>query len=86
MQTLIAGTGAVGGFLGWRLVRAGWPVTFLARGATADALEARGLRVRSDGREDVVQAPVIRDLGAPQREAVRDHDPETARYIEGKYG
>jgi 2-dehydropantoate 2-reductase len=65
MHTLIAGTGAVGGFFGWRLVRAGWPITLLARGATADAIEARGLRVRSAGQEDVVQAPVVRDLGAP---------------------
>jgi 2-dehydropantoate 2-reductase len=64
MHTLIAGTGAVGGFLGWRLIRAGWPVTLLARGATADALEARGLRVWSDGQEDTVRAPVIRDLAA----------------------
>ena len=65
MHTLIAGTGAVGGFLGWRLIRAGWPVTLLARGANADALEAHGLIVRSEGREDVVRAPVIRDLAAP---------------------
>ncbi|MBI5480641.1 MAG: 2-dehydropantoate 2-reductase [Deltaproteobacteria bacterium] len=65
MHTLIAGTGAVGGFLGWRLIKAGWPVTLLARGATADAIEARGLRVRSDDREDAVRAPVVRDLGAP---------------------
>jgi 2-dehydropantoate 2-reductase len=65
MHTLIAGTGAVGGYLAWRLIRAGWPVTLLARGAQADALEANGLVVRSEGREDVVRAPVIRDLSAP---------------------
>jgi 2-dehydropantoate 2-reductase len=65
MRTLIAGAGAVGGYLAWRLIRAGWPVTLLARGATADALEAKGLVVRSGVREETVRAPVIRDLAAP---------------------
>jgi len=64
VQTLIAGAGAVGGYFGYVLARAGWPITLLARGATHDALVARGLCVHSKGQEHLLRLPVIRDLGA----------------------
>lgn len=64
MQTLIAGTGAVGGYYGFMLARAGWPLTLLARGATYEALQANGLRVRTKGEEHVVRIPVVQDLAA----------------------
>ena len=39
------GAGAIGGWLGAGLVRAGCHVSMLARGATLAALQARGLRL-----------------------------------------
>jgi 2-dehydropantoate 2-reductase len=57
MRILIAGAGAVGGFFGGLLARAGHEVVFLARGANLAALRARGLTVESvDG--DFRVAPV----------------------------
>jgi 2-dehydropantoate 2-reductase len=47
MRILIAGTGAVGGFFGAGLVRAGHDVVFLARGANLTALRSAGLTVES---------------------------------------
>jgi 2-dehydropantoate 2-reductase len=43
----ILGSGAVGGYYGARLARAGHDVTFIARGAHLDALRRRGLEIRS---------------------------------------
>jgi 2-dehydropantoate 2-reductase len=43
----ILGSGAVGGYYGARLARAGHDVTFIARGAHLEAIRARGLEVRS---------------------------------------
>jgi 2-dehydropantoate 2-reductase len=47
MRFAVLGSGAVGGYYGARLVRAGHDVTFIARGAHLEALRARGLEVRS---------------------------------------
>lgn len=47
MRILIVGAGAVGGYFGARLAAAGADVAFLARGAQARALRARGLILRS---------------------------------------
>lgn len=47
MRILIAGTGAVGGFFGAHLARAGHDVVFLARGANLAALRTSGLTVES---------------------------------------
>jgi 2-dehydropantoate 2-reductase len=43
----ILGSGAVGGYYGARLARAGHDVTFIARGAHLEAIRARGLTIRS---------------------------------------
>jgi 2-dehydropantoate 2-reductase len=43
----VIGAGGVGGYFGGRLARAGSDVTFIARGAHLDALQATGLRVSS---------------------------------------
>jgi len=45
MRVLVVGAGAVGGYFGARLHRGGHHVTFVARGATLEALRARGLVV-----------------------------------------
>jgi 2-dehydropantoate 2-reductase len=47
MRFAILGSGAVGGYYGARLARAGHDVTFIARGAHLDAMRARGLEIRS---------------------------------------
>jgi 2-dehydropantoate 2-reductase len=47
MRFAILGSGAVGGYYGAKLARAGHDVTFIARGAHLRALRASGLTVRS---------------------------------------
>jgi len=47
MRFAILGSGAVGGYYGARLARAGHTVTFVARGAHLAAIRERGLEVRS---------------------------------------
>ncbi|MGE3935597.1 MAG: ketopantoate reductase family protein [Rhodospirillaceae bacterium] len=57
MRVAIVGTGAIGGFVGTRLIAAGAEVAFLARGATLDALRRTGLRTYS-ATGDVAVGPV----------------------------
>ncbi len=47
MRFAILGSGAVGGYYGARLARAGHDVTFVARGAHLAAIRERGLQIRS---------------------------------------
>ncbi|MBA2303008.1 MAG: 2-dehydropantoate 2-reductase [Acidobacteria bacterium] len=47
MRIAILGSGAVGGYYGAKLARAGHDVTFIARGAHLAAIRERGLEVRS---------------------------------------
>ncbi|MGE3783158.1 MAG: 2-dehydropantoate 2-reductase [Alphaproteobacteria bacterium] len=47
MRVLVLGAGAVGGYFGGRLAEAGRDVTFLVRGARANALAEHGLKVES---------------------------------------
>jgi 2-dehydropantoate 2-reductase len=47
MRIAILGSGAVGGYYGAKLARAGHDVTFIARGAHLAAIRARGLEIRS---------------------------------------
>lgn len=47
MRIAVVGVGGLGGYFGGRLARAGEDVTFIARGATLQALVERGLDVRS---------------------------------------
>jgi 2-dehydropantoate 2-reductase len=55
MRIAIVGVGAIGGFVGIRLALAGEDVTFIARGATLQALQTRGIRlIAADGSEQAV--------------------------------
>jgi len=57
MRFCVLGSGAVGGYYGARLARAGHDVTFIARGAHLEAIRARGLAIRSPALGDfTVQA------------------------------
>jgi 2-dehydropantoate 2-reductase len=47
MRIAILGSGAVGGYFGAKLAKAGQDVTFIARGAHLEAIRRRGLEVRS---------------------------------------
>ena len=47
MRTLIAGAGAIGGYIGACMARAGQDVTLFARGPHLKAMRERGLRVLS---------------------------------------
>ncbi len=54
MKIAILGSGAVGGYYGARLARAGHDVTFIARGAHLAAIRERGLQIRSPALGDFV--------------------------------
>lgn len=55
MRFAIVGAGAVGGYFGAKLVRAGHDVTFLARGAHLEVLRQRGLEIHGPEGEVHVQ-------------------------------
>jgi len=55
MKVAVVGLGAVGGLIAARLAQAGTAVSALARGATLDAVRARGLRLVLDGRTSVAR-------------------------------
>jgi 2-dehydropantoate 2-reductase len=54
MKFAILGSGAVGGYYGARLARAGHDVTFIARGAHLAAIRERGMQIRSAALGDFV--------------------------------
>ncbi|WP_298818920.1 2-dehydropantoate 2-reductase [Chloroflexus sp.] len=56
MRICIVGAGAIGGWLGAKLIQAGAEVTLIARGAHLAAIEAHGLTIiYQDGRQEVVK-------------------------------
>lgn len=56
MKIGVAGTGAVGGYFGGLLAKAGSEVTFLARGESLVAMKERGLIVESGTGRDIISA------------------------------
>ncbi len=55
MRFCIVGAGAIGGYLGAKLARAGEEVTLIARGAHLEAIQQRGLElIAADGTSDIV--------------------------------
>ena len=63
MRFLIAGAGAIGGYIGALLARSGQDVTLFARGAHLRAMTENGLRVVSDDGDFEVHPKVIGSLG-----------------------
>jgi 2-dehydropantoate 2-reductase len=62
MRFAILGSGAVGGYFGAKLAKAGQDVTFIARGAHLEAIRSKGLEVRSAKLGDfTVRAPAESD-------------------------
>jgi 2-dehydropantoate 2-reductase len=54
LKIAVVGVGGVGGYFGGKLAKAGVDTTFIARGATLDALRSKGLRVDSINGDFVV--------------------------------
>ena len=62
MRFAVLGSGAVGGYYGARLARAGHDVTFIARGAHLEAMRTRGLEIRSPALGDfTLQVRAVED-------------------------
>jgi 2-dehydropantoate 2-reductase len=61
MRIAVIGVGGVGGYFGGKLAHGGADVVFIARGATLEALRARGLRVDSINGDFVVEHPNVTD-------------------------
>ena len=84
MRFAILGSGAVGGYYGAKLARAGHHVTFIARGAHLAAIRERGLVIRSPTLGDfTVSAPAEEDTTRVGRVdvvivAVKTYDNPTA--------
>ncbi len=55
-RVAVMGTGAVGGYFGGMLARAGTKVTFIARSATAEAISRRGLLIDSIHFHEAIRA------------------------------
>ncbi len=64
MKVGIVGAGAIGGFLGARLARAGVDVTLIARGPHLKAMRESGLRVIDSGGEWTVRIDATDDFAA----------------------
>jgi len=62
MRYLIAGAGAIGGYIGARMALAGQDVTLFARGAHLAAMQACGLRILSTDGDFTVHPRVTGDL------------------------
>ncbi|PWA12824.1 2-dehydropantoate 2-reductase [Pueribacillus theae] len=64
MKIAVAGAGAVGGYLGAFLKKAGHDVTFLARGKHLEAMKKSGLKVIENGEPMTVDGDFTDDLTA----------------------
>ena len=64
MRIAIAGAGAIGGYIGARLAKAGADVVLFARGPHLHAMQEKGLRVISPDGDFDVKPQVVGDLNA----------------------
>ncbi|MGM5469373.1 ketopantoate reductase family protein [Flavobacteriaceae bacterium LMO-SS05] len=69
MNIVVFGAGGIGGYFGGKLAKAGFNVTFIARGKTLEAIKTNGLRVKSI-QGDFVVHPKVTD----QISEVKDAD------------
>lgn len=69
MKVCIYGAGAIGGWTGVKLARAGADVSVVARGATLDAVVQRGLRLKEG---DGILAEPVRASASPAELGVQD--------------
>ena len=83
MKVAVLGSGAVGGYYGAMLARAGHDVAFIARGAHLEAIRSQGLRVRGPLGDWQVRARAEHDTGVIGQVdlvllAVKTYDNDTA--------
>ncbi len=64
MKICIYGAGAIGGLLGARLALSGQDVTLIARGPHLAAIQAKGLRLFSEGQDLVARPRAVEDPAA----------------------
>ena len=69
MKACIYGAGAIGGWIGHRLARAGASVSVVARGATLAALQQHGLRLNQS---DQLTAQAVTSSASPAALGVQD--------------
>src|ERR1700753_3014378 len=55
MKICVYGAGAIGGYMGAQLARAGADVSFVARGPHLAAMQANGVKLQIDGDEHIVK-------------------------------
>ncbi|HET9470520.1 MAG TPA: 2-dehydropantoate 2-reductase, partial [Usitatibacter sp.] len=64
MKIAMMGSGGVGGFFGGRLAKAGYDVTFVARGAHLEAMRANGLTIENEAQGNL-HVPGVKATGDP---------------------
>jgi len=64
VKIVIAGAGAIGGYIGAAVAKAGGDVTLFARGPHLEAMRARGLRIQSPDGDFEVKPEVTGDLAS----------------------
>jgi len=71
MKIAVVGAGAIGGYLGARLARAGEEVTFIARNRNLEAIRANGFKlILEDGSEEL--SPTVRAVQRPAEAGPQD--------------
>ena len=72
-KLLIFGTGAVGGYYGGVLVKAGFDVTFIARGENYEVLKQNGLTLICDGKKEIFPINVVETPGRASLQGIFDY-------------
>jgi 2-dehydropantoate 2-reductase len=63
MRIVVMGAGGVGGYFGARLAQAGHDVTFIARGKHLEAMQQKGLTLKSPLGDAVVKVKALGGRG-----------------------
>lgn len=72
-KLLIFGTGAVGGYYGGVLVKAGFDVTFVARGENYNALKEKGLTLIRNGKKEIIPINIVKAIHELPKEKIFDY-------------
>ena len=83
MRIVVLGSGGIGGYYGARLARGGHDVVFVARGAHLEAMQQRGLTVRTPEGEFTIPVTAVADTKSLGRAdlilfCVKSYDSESA--------
>src|SRR5256885_9327683 len=78
MRIAVLGSGGIGGYYGALLAKAGHDVSFVARGAHLEAMQQRGLTLRTPDGGSTIPVTAGAHPRAPRRGALAPSSPETA--------